>query len=265
MKRMTSLVVAALLPLVCLSLTMQAARASSDVPKEKKRSVLATVHRIAVVPLFYGADAAKLAGEKVAADKNKSAPSEKSVPKLSPEQVVRRKSFLRQRQELLSHANTRLPERAGARLPYAVLSREETMAALAELKQKPEDLFKEGGATRGTKFPFPLADQVRKLAAQLKVDALILGVLDEPRYDNGHYYFDPFYGVNYETGHVKSRAGFYFMLADGTEILHAYMEVKNPLTPPEGRDYRLADWTDAQELMIENMMDEWTQFTPSKR
>lgn len=233
--------------------------ADSDVPKEKKRSLLASVHRIAVIPLFYGADAAKSA-----ANKKKSAQGEKPAPKLSAAQETRRNTFQAQRQELLSHANERLPERVATRLPYEVLSKEETNAALAELKLKPEDLFKESGVTRGTKFPLPLPEQVKKLAVRMKVDAVIVGVLDDPRYDNGHYYFDPLYGVNYESGHVNSRAGFYFMLANGTEILHAYMSVKNPLTPPQGRDYRLADWTDAQELMIENMMDEWTQFTPTK-
>lgn len=263
-----------LLPvLACLSLAALLCRfasaARSDTHDDQKRALLAHVHRVVVIPAFFGTDtlqkADKLREEsKPKADANGSA----NIPPPSPigrkpedARLLQNAEYLRKLQDAIRAG---LPNRLAKRAGLQIVPDEEVNAALKDLQLTPEKMFENEGRMKGTRFPLPLAQAVRDVAKTCHADAVVLGVLDEPRRTNGRYFFDPLYGFSYETGFVETHAGFYLMLPDATEGLHGYMRVRNPLSRHAGRPFVLADWIDAQDLMIENMMDEWTYLLPKR-
>lgn len=246
----------------------------------RKRAQLAHVRRIVVIPPFFGTEtlskAAKPGNENKtspisASDstspaqsnssrKDNNEPAENSVGSGTSNPNLRQYTiYLRKLQE---DARKVLPERLTKRARFEVVPEEEVTAALKTLQLTPETMFENKGRIKGSKFPLPRAEAIRSVSEALHADAVVLGVLDEPRRANGKYFFDPLSGFSYEPGHVEAHGGFYLMLPEGTEALHGYMRVLNPLSKAGGRDFILPDWIDAQNLMIENLMDEWTYYTP---
>lgn len=255
--------------------------ARSDTKEQQKRALLAHVHRVVVIPPFFGTDTlSKVAkpeenkqGEptKSSQDNTEQANTEEGNKSVQPPTADPRKpldpklvqyaGYLRKLQDdMRSHLPQRLTKRAG----FEIVPEAELIAALKELHLTPEMLFENNGRMKGAKFPLPLPQAIRDMAKTLHADAVALGVLDEPRRASGKYYFDPLYGFNYESGYAETHGGFYLMLPDGTEGLHGYMRVRIPLSKAGGRSFVLADWIDAQELMVENMMDEWTYYLPKR-
>jgi len=238
--------------LLCLML-LTAHGAQADTAGDKKRAQLANVKRILVIPPFFGTDTL-----------SKDHPQdEKTVSDTPPNAAQNKAKYLADLRKLQTHAAEALPQRVADRTPYTVVPAAEVTQAMKDLKLTPEKLFQNNGRMQGTHFALPDLDAVRQLAARVHADAVLLGTLDEPRRTNGHYYLD-FGGVNYESSHVRSKAGFFVLLADGTEVLHDYLEVMHPLTRIGEREYLLADWTESEDLLIENFMDELTRYTPKK-
>jgi hypothetical protein len=255
----------------------------ADTTEAKKRALLAPVKRVAVLPPYFGTDtlakAAKLGEPKPGEEPVREPAQEEKTEKEKTENRRDQRAaqppppgaenlklglyagYLRKLQDDAQHY---LPQRVAKRAGFEVIPEEEVRAALKTLQRTPEKMFQNDGRIKGSKFPLPLPDAVRDLAKALHADAVVLGVLDEPRRANGKYLFDPLYGLSYESGYVEAHGGFYLMLADGTEALHGYMRVRNPVSRAGGRQFVLPDWIDAQELMIENLMDEWTYYTPKK-
>ena len=257
----------------CLSLAVLLCHilppARGQAKEDPKRALLSHVHRIVVIPAFYGTDtltkAAKLMedskpknGSGAANDKPAPPPSER---KPEDARLIQNAGYLRKLQD---DARAELPQRLAKRAGLEIVPEDEMNAAFKDLQLTPEKMFEGEGRMKGTRFPLPLAQPVRDMAKFCHADAVVLGVLDEPRRANGRYLFDPLFGFSYESGFVETHAGFYLMLPEGTEGLHGYMRVRNPLSRQAGRPFVLADWIDAQELMIENMMDEWTYYLPRK-
>ena len=164
-----------------------------------------------------------------------------------------------------AHVREWLPERVKVRTPFEVVPAEEVAEGLKDLKLTPEKVFQNNGRMRGSKFAAPDAAVVRQVAARLHADAVLLGTLDEPRRSNGKYTFDLLGGIGYDSPSVSCKAGYYLLLADGTEVLFNPIEVMHPLTSLGKRDFVLADWIETEEQVIENFMDELTRYTPVKK
>lgn len=240
--------------------------ACADTTGDKRRAQMATVKRIAVVPLFFGTDTLRKFRPP---DKQEGKPDTGASPGNSSAKPAngsdpRLQEYVQHLQKLEDHARARLPERVMARTPFQVVPAEEMNQAFKDLKLTPQKLFQNNGLMRGARFALPDSQAVHTLAARLHADAVLLGTLDEPRRSNGHYYFDPLDGINYTSAHVQSKAGFFVLLADGTEVLHDYIEVLHPLTRIGSQEFVLADWVDVEDQVIENLMDEWTRYTPAK-
>lgn len=224
---------------------------------EKKKTMLATVRRVVVAPLFLGTETLpRPETEEKPADKPDNKKPTKPANPIPSE-------YLDQLRHLEAHARARLPERLATRTLFQPVSEDEWKAASKELHLSPFALFQNDGLIRGGKFPVPDVAVVRKLAEKLKADAVLLAVMDEPRRANGQYYFDGF-GLNYESPHVRVKIGFTLLLADGTEVLHAYVESKHPLTQRRSRDYILVDWEETSDQVIESFLDELTRYAPDK-
>ena len=241
---------------------------SGDKNTDKKRQQLAHIKRLAVISPFFGTDTLAKAAEAETGAKPEAAQNDgakrdtrRRANKSDPARLAQYAGYL---QKLQDDAQVYLPQRLGKRTGLEILNGESVANALKTLQVTPEKLFENNGRIKGTKFPLPLAAAMRQVADALHADAIVLGVLDEPRRANGKYLFDPFSGFSYEPGYVETHGGFYLMLPEGGEGLHGYMRVRNPMSKAGGREFVLADWIDAQELMIENMMDEWTYLLPKK-
>lgn len=245
----------------------------------RKRAQMATVKRVVVIPPFFGTETLKTPGKpddkpgesnqetnetteeakKEAKEeaKNGSNRDEKHAVPVDPNSK-RYREYLKKLEE---HAQSYLPERLTKRAKFMIVPAIEVTTALKKLNLTPEKMFENGGMMKGTKFPMPRPEAIRNLCDALKADAIVLGVLDEPRRANGKYFYDALYGFSYEPSNVEAHAGFYLMLSEGTELLHGYMRVRSPISRANnGRDFVLPDWIDVQELMIENLMDEWTYY-----
>ncbi len=245
----------------------------------RKRAQLATVKRVVVIPPFFGTETLKTPGklddksdnrpqetneteeEEKNAAKNRAKGADGKDDKHALQVDPNSKRYREHLKKLEEHAQSYLPERLAKRAKFEIVPAIEVTAALKKLNLTPEKMFENGGMMKGTKFPMPRPEAIRNLSDALKADAIVLGVLDEPRRANGKYFYDPLYGFSYEPGNVEAHAGFYLMLAEGTELLHGYMRVRSPVSRANnGRDFVLPDWIDVQELMIENLMDEWTYY-----
>lgn len=238
--------------------------ARADAAGDRRRVMLASVHRIAVVPPFFGTDTiARVLGSDEAEKSEKANGETERKPAKEPD--AREKRYAEQLRKLEDHVRTTLPARVAARTPFEVVPAEELAKAFETLGLTPAKLFQNGGRIRSARFAAPDAQAVSKLAAFLHADAVLLGTLDEPRRSNGKYYFDMLSGLSYDSAHVRGKGGYYLLLADGTEALHTFIEVLQPLSRIGNREYLLADWMDAESLVIENLMDEITRYTPEKR
>ncbi len=227
----------------------------ADVAGDKKKALIAGVKQIAVAPIFFSSATLFKAQEQ-----KPSGVPESSGKKRPQSEMDRYREQLRFLQE---DAKKCLLERTAARTSFTVLGGEKFDSELKELKLNPQMLFQNGGKMKGGKFPHPDAEAVRKLCAVINADAIILGTMDEPRRTNGQYFLDPG-GLNYDSAHVETKAGLFLMKADGTEILHDYIETLHPLTKRRDRDFVLIDWKESTELMIEDFLDEVCRYSPSK-
>ena len=222
-----------------------AVTAGAETANDKIRAQFALVHRVAVVPPFYGTGRLS---------KTEAAPAN---PKLV--------EYLDRIRKLQDRTRTLVPERLAARTPFQIVPVEETDAALKALELAPEKLFLNGGRMKGTKFAAPDPDAVKKLAAQLHADAIVLDTLDEPRRSPERLYFDPLGGLGVSEAHVTAKIGFWVFLADGTQVFQRVSDVVHPVTSIGNRAYLFADWQEANDLAIENFLDELNRFTPERR
>ncbi len=243
----------ALCSLLVWGLTFSAkAQSASD----KKKSVLASVRRIAVLLPYFGT------------------PEFLDHAPLKPESSRRRPTGdeLRQRSEsrtflakLETETQRILQERLKERTPF-------TFVPLTAEPPFPENKkeavllpsvfpLKNEGRLKGTKFPLPDPDAVKRIAVQNGTDAVLLTVMDEPRRDGGGYFFDVS-GVGYRSPHVSGKIAFYLLSKDGSEILHEFVEVLHPVTKIGNRDYTQVDMTETHEQIIENFLDELSRYLP---
>jgi hypothetical protein len=227
-----------------------------DKESAQKRAQLARVRRIVVVPLFYGTPTLGVIPPPERPGKRPAKPSA-APPKTIPNQETY-KEYL---QKLEREASALLPKRVSARTPFVVVPSEEVAAALKALELTPWKLFQNHGLLEGTRFALPAPPSVRKLAERLRADAVLLGTLDEPRRQDGSYSFSPF-GIDSTSPHVRCRGGFFVMQSDGTEILRAYIESLRPHEAGHDPRHLLADWMEATEQVIEDLMNELTRYTP---
>ena len=212
----------------------------------RKKRLLANVRRLVVLPPYFGVPP----------------PAPKPDAKMTDAQRKQQARYREYLGKLEASARDHLPLRLAARTSLQVAPLAEADDALKALQFTPQSLFQNGGLMRGTTFPLPNRAAVRRFAAQTKADAVLLTVLDAPRRDNGRVLFDPIAGLSGEPPKVSSKAGFYLLLPNGTEVLRDYVEALQPLTPGSARDYLLIDWTEAQDITLEDFMDELSRYTP---
>ena len=215
---------------------------------ERKRRLLAKARRLVVVAPYFGVPPAD-------------AKTDLKMTDAQRKQQERYRDYLR---KLEASAREHLPLRLAARTPFQIVPLTEADDALKALTLTPQNLFQNGGMMRGTTFPLPDAANIARFAAQTKADAILITVLDAPRRDNGRVLFDPLSGLSGEPPKVRSKAAFYLLLPDGTEVLRDYVEALQPVTPGSGRgrDYLLIDWTEAQDITLEDFMDELSRYAP---
>ncbi len=253
------------LPGVLLLASLLALSASGAVHADntpaKRRRLMSTVKRVVVIPPFFATDTLSRAD---AARKPEGQEKPPQNPSASTAADARLGEYATQLRKLTEHAATRLPERVKTRTPFTVVSTTETADALKALELTPEKLFQNGGRLRGDRYPLPDPEAVKRLAARLHADVILLSALDEPRHINGHYFYNAITGVDYRSSQVESRAAFFLLMADGAEALRYDVNAVHPLTHIGNRLYLLTDWTETQDLMFEDLLDEWTRYTPEK-
>lgn len=250
----------ALLLIGAATVVAATAPAAADGAGERKKQMLAPVKRVVVVPFTFGTPT--LHGGKPPTVEGSEPPANRPPLQTGPAMTrPRYEGFLR---SLEARIRTQLPARLTDRTPYTVAAPADVDSAMKELNIENGALFLNGGLMKGTKFDLPNPAAVAKLAAALHADAVLLGSMDEPRKADGHYYLD-LGGLGYESAHVMSKAGFFLLSADGTEILHDFVEVMHPLTRIGRRQFLLADWTDAEDQVVEEFLDEMTRYTPPLR
>ena len=230
----------------------------ADVAGDKIRGKLKNVKRIVVVAPFFGTETLfKFAESKKAVTKGVPETTKtKTDPKL--EQYV---NYLKKLQEQFQK---RLPERILARTPFEVVADEEIKDSFDNSSLTPQKLFINSGALQGRKLPVEDMLNVKHFLAPLHADAILMTVLDEPRRNLEHYYFDPLSGLNVRPSHVQCRAVFVLLLPDGTAVFSKSVDVSHPISKIGKRDFLLADWQETEELVIENYLDELTLYTPEK-
>jgi hypothetical protein len=214
---------------------------ATDLTSARKREILSGIHRIAIISPFFGVDAS---------EKPADAPPREYADELA---------------KLLDHTGSALPKRIAARTPYEIVPAAEVSQALKELELAPARLFQGDGKMKGGRFAAPDPIAVKRLAARLHADAILLTTLDEPIKKGAQYSLDPINGLSYDSPHVSSKAAFYVDQSDGTEVLHDFVEALHPLTRGKRRSYVLADWQEATDTVVEDFLDELTRYTPAQR
>jgi hypothetical protein len=237
-----------------------AAASNGQSANDKRRAQLATVHRVAVAPPFYGTG--RLAKPDAAPAGAGSKPDAAATQSPANARIA---EYLDRLRKLQDHTRTLVPERLAARTPYQIVPMEETEAALKALDLTPEKLYLNAAKMKGTKFSGPDPEAVRKLAARLHADAVVLDTLDEPRKSPERLFFDPLGGLGLSEAHVTAKIGFWVLLADGTEVFQRVSDVVHPVTKIGNREFLFVDWQEANDLAIENFLDELTRFTPEKQ
>ena len=130
----------------------------ADAAGDKKRAQLLTVKRIAVAPVFFGTDTlGELPPSKPRAPTEK---QRENKPELNQKQRAELAEYLDALRKLEGNAREKLPERAGARMPFEVVKADEVDSALKILKITPPELFQSAGRLNNRKFDLPEADQV---------------------------------------------------------------------------------------------------------
>ena len=225
--------------------------ARGDATGERRRAQLAKVQRVIVIPAFFGTETlSKLDDRKTHPEKGK------SDAKLT--------EYAEQLRSLQTHACEWLLQRVKARTNFRIVPQDELEAALKDLKLMPQTLFQNRGRLKGKSFAAPDRAAVRTLAERLHADAVLLSTLDEPRHNNGAYLFDPLAGITYDSPKVRGKMAFWMLLPDGAEVLHETTEVMHPVSKIGARTFLLTDWTETEDEIIEDFLDELTRYTPLK-
>ena len=250
-----------ILVIICVFVLIgQTRQAIADKAGDLRREQLARVKRIAVLPLFFGSETlreAKLNAPKLATKQDKPDKSDKNERQ---EFQYSLETFRAHLKKMEARANERLPERIAERTAFKVIPAKEQAEALKSAEILPYELFQNDGLMKGTKFPLPDTDTIKKLAKSLKADALLIGIMEEPRRENGGLSF-PF---SFTIPHVSSRIIYYVFLPDGTESFRYTIDAARPLSRIGTRDYSLVDWYETVDQNIENLLDEFVRYTPSK-
>ncbi|MCW3099878.1 MAG: hypothetical protein JWL77_5496 [Chthonomonadaceae bacterium] len=237
--------------LVSSSCLLVSLSAQADAAGDKRRAQLAKVQRVIVVPPFFGTETlSKLDAQMAHPEKAK------------PE--ARLIEYGKQLRSLENHVREWLPQRVTARTNFQIVPQEELQTALKELNLTPQTLFQNAGMMKGKSFAAPDIAAVRTLAQRLHVDAVLLSTLDEPRQNSGTYLFDPLSGLSYDSPKVRGKIGFWLLLPDGTEVLHAYTEALHPVSKLGSRTFLLADWTETEDEVVEDFLNELTRYMPLK-
>jgi hypothetical protein len=237
--------------LVFISCLLLSLSAQGDATGDKRRAQLTKVQRVIVVPPFFGTETlSKLDAQ--------TAHPEKARPE------ARLIEYGKQLRSIENHVREWLPQRVTARTNFQIVPQEELQAALKELNLTPQTLFQNAGMMKGKSFAAPDIAMVRLLAQRLHADAVLLSTLDEPRHNSGAYLFDPLSGVSYDSPKVRGKIGFWLLLPDGTEVMHAYTEVLHPVSKLGSRTFLLTDWTETEDEVVEDFLDELTRYTPLK-
>ena len=232
----------------CLSSTLSA---RGDVTGERRRTQLAKVQRVVVVPPFFGTETLlKMEEQKSPPNKGKS--------------DARLIAYAVQLHSLEIHAREWLLQRVKARTNFQIVPQEALETALKDLKLTPQTLFQNGGKLKGKNFAAPQGAAVRILAERLHADAVLLSTMDEPRRNNGGYLFDPLTGLSYDSPKVRGKIGFWMLLPDATDVLHETVEVLHPASKIGSRTFLLTDWIETEDEVIEDFLDELTRYTPLK-
>lgn len=234
-------------------LLLTAAQADADKQGDLRREQLAKIKRVAIVPLFFGSDTLR---EKKTAPVKPAAKSDRNAVEDAPAP----EEFRRLLVKMEARAAERLPERLAARTSFALASEEEIAAALKSADMTPFVLFQNQGMMKGTKFVLPETDAVKKFAKSLKADALLLGIMEEPRRNVGG--MSGFFSST--PAHVSSRIIYYVLLPDGTDVFHYTIEAVRPLSRTRTRDYTLTDWMETVDQNIESFLDEFARYAPAK-
>jgi hypothetical protein len=237
----------------------QTRQASADKAGDLRREQLAKVKRLAVLPLFFGSETlreAKPNAPKLATKQDKPEKSDKE--KQEYEQNL--EAFRAHLRKMEARANERLPERIVERTGFKVVPEKEQAQALETAELKPYQLFQNDGIMKGIKFPLPDTEAIKKLAKSLKADALLLGIMEEPRRDTGGQ--GSFF--SFRIPHVSARIIYYVFLPDGTESFRYTIDVARPLSRIGTRDYSLVDWYETVDHNVENFLDEFVRYTPAK-
>jgi hypothetical protein len=249
---------AALVGLITMLICAARQATHADNSTEKKRALMATVKRLVVIPPYFATDTLTKADAVQKSDRSSGAQASAGTAA-----DARLTAYAAQLRKLTDHAAAILPVRAAARTPFTVVPMEEVTAALKALEWTPDKLFQNGGRMRGARYPTPDPEAVKKLAARLHADAVLLTALDEPRRKNGRAVFNLLTGLDIRSAQVEARAGFFVLMADGVTALTDDVDVAHPLTHIGNREYLMTDWLEAQDVMIEDLFDEWTRYLPS--
>ncbi len=232
--------------------------ASADEAGDAKRAALQKVHRVVIVPPFFGTDTL---GE-LPPRTDKSGRQELADTPIDEKARERRNEYIEVLKKLEIHARETLPTRLAARTPFVITPGADTVHILEALKKAPPAVFKNGGRIMGKKFDQPDTETVLKIATEAKADAVLLCAFDEPRRNSGGYYFDPLSGPGYDVPKVHDKATFDLITLDGNAVIHQTVEVVHPVTKLGQRLFLLADWTETVDQIIEDFMDELTRYTP---
>ena len=243
--------------LVIMFFCISVGQVYADKVGDLRREQLAKVRRVAILPLFFGSETLrekKPNAPKLVTKQDKPEKNEKSE---TPQSLEAFRAHLR---KMEARANERLPERIAKRTPFALVSENEQAEALKSTELLPYELFQNDGLMKGIKFALPNADAIKKLAKSLKADALFIGIMEEPRRDNG----GPSGLFSYRIPHVSSRIIYYVFLPDGTENFRYTIDVARPLSLIGKRDYGMVDWYETVDQNIENFLDEFVRYIPVK-
>lgn len=217
----------------------------ADGQTERRKAQFAAVQRIAVVPPFYGTGR-----------------FDRPASPDAPPENAKLTRYLDQLRKLQAHVASALPERVAARTTYKIVSAADLSSGFKSTGLRAESLFKNSSRMKGSRFAEPDAAAVRKLAAALHADAVVLATLDEPRRSGDRVIFDPLSGLGIDPAHAGAKIGFWVALADGTQAYQRVSEVNHPVTRVGSREFVYADWEEATDLAIENFLDELTRYTP---
>lgn len=232
--------------IVFIGLSLTPLLAAADVPEPEARALLATAHRIVVLPPFYGTKTLH----------------EKPPANFKPKQLEERLKYQQILQRLEVHATLWLPERVAHRTPFLAIAGEKVQTQLEKDHLTPRDLFTDNGLIHGDGFPLPRLFLAQQLAQALHADLILLTVLDEPRRVDGHYIYELMGGLEHVPSHVNCRGAFYLVDAQGRTLFHGVYSVNQPLTIIAGHTYLYADWRDAINVLIEDFLDDLYRLLP---